>query len=81
MLPISDAFAGGFLAAIVEGKPLETAVDEGHWLASQSIRELGPQYDITLAVQSSVFTDAMRPSQVPLPQEDLHSLQLDYQPQ
>ncbi|KAI9883728.1 MAG: T-complex protein 1 subunit zeta [Watsoniomyces obsoletus] len=37
-----DAFAGGFLAGIVEGKSLETAVDMGQWLASLSIRELGP---------------------------------------
>lgn len=39
-----DAFAGGLLAAIAQGKPLETAVDMGHWLASLSIRELGPSY-------------------------------------
>ncbi|KAI9690128.1 MAG: adenosine kinase [Bathelium mastoideum] len=39
-----DAFAGGFLAGIVQGKSLETAVDMGHWLASLSIRELGPSY-------------------------------------
>ena len=40
----SDAFAGGFVAGIVEGKPLETCVDMGHWLARLSIKELGPQY-------------------------------------
>ena len=39
----SDAFAGGFVAGIVEGKPLKECVDMGHWLASLSIRELGPQ--------------------------------------
>ncbi len=39
-----DAFAGGFLAGIVQGKSLETAVDMGQWLASLSIRELGPSY-------------------------------------
>ncbi|KAL9103500.1 MAG: hypothetical protein Q9163_001456 [Psora crenata] len=39
-----DAFAGGFVAGIVEGKPLEECVDMGHWLARLSIRELGPQY-------------------------------------
>lgn len=37
-----DAFAGGFLAGIVEGKTLKEAVDMGQWLASLSIRELGP---------------------------------------
>ncbi|ODH51631.1 hypothetical protein GX48_02302 [Paracoccidioides brasiliensis] len=39
-----DAFAGGFCAGIVEGKSLEQSVDMGHWLASLSIRELGPSY-------------------------------------
>ncbi|KAI9877058.1 MAG: adenosine kinase [Pleopsidium flavum] len=37
-----DAFAGGFVAGIVQGKPLEQAIDMGQWLASLSIRELGP---------------------------------------
>ncbi len=41
---ISDAFAGGFVAGIVEGKSLDESVDMGHWLASLSIKELGPQY-------------------------------------
>lgn len=39
-----DAFAGGFVAGIVEGKPLEKSIDMGHWLASLSIKELGAQY-------------------------------------
>ena len=43
-LRFSDAFAGGFVAGIVEGKSLDESVDMGHWLASLSIRELGPQY-------------------------------------
>jgi adenosine kinase len=37
-----DAFAGGFLAGLMEGKPLETAIDMGQWLARLSIQELGP---------------------------------------
>jgi adenosine kinase len=37
-----DAFAGGFVAGLVEKKPLEECVDQGHWLAGLSIRELGP---------------------------------------
>lgn len=45
-LGLSDAFAGGFLAGIVEGKSLEQSIDMGHWLASLSIKELGPQYVI-----------------------------------
>ncbi|KAI9747147.1 MAG: hypothetical protein M4579_007517 [Chaenotheca gracillima] len=39
-----DAFAGGLVAGIVAGDPLEKAVDMGHWLASLSIRLLGPSY-------------------------------------
>lgn len=37
-----DAWAGGFVAGLVEGKSLEECVDQGAWLASLSIRELGP---------------------------------------
>ncbi len=32
------------MAGIVEGKKLEECVDMGQWLASLSIKELGPQY-------------------------------------
>ncbi|KAL2681802.1 carbohydrate kinase PfkB [Phyllosticta citricarpa] len=39
-----DAFAGGLLAGIVEGKDFDTAVDMGQWLAKLSIQELGPSY-------------------------------------
>lgn len=39
-----DAFAGGFVAGIVDGKSLETAIDMGQWLAKLSIQELGPSY-------------------------------------
>lgn len=38
----SDAFAGGFAAGVVQGKPLEEAIDMGQWLACLSIQELGP---------------------------------------
>ena len=44
ILGISDAFAGGFVAGVVEGKSLDQSIDMGHWLASLSIKELGPQY-------------------------------------
>lgn len=44
ILEISDAFAGGFAAGIVGGRSLDESVDMGHWLASLSIKELGPQY-------------------------------------
>ncbi|QLQ78598.1 hypothetical protein HG537_0A08450 [Torulaspora globosa] len=39
-----DAFAGGFMAALTQGKSLETAVDMGQWLAALSIQEIGPSY-------------------------------------
>jgi len=41
-LGAGDAFAGGFLAGVVEGKDLETCVDMGSWLAKLGIQELGP---------------------------------------
>jgi adenosine kinase len=37
-----DAFLGGFIAGVVQGAGLERCVDMGQWLASLSIRELGP---------------------------------------
>ncbi|KAI8628695.1 adenosine kinase [Xylariaceae sp. FL1651] len=39
-----DAFAGGFVAGLVQGKDLDVAVDMGQWLAALSIQELGPSY-------------------------------------
>ncbi|KAH8193711.1 hypothetical protein TruAng_012122 [Truncatella angustata] len=39
-----DAFAGGFVAGLVQGKSLDEAVDLGQWLARLSIQELGPSY-------------------------------------
>ncbi|ANB12103.1 adenosine kinase [Sugiyamaella lignohabitans] len=39
-----DAFAGGFLAGLVSGKPLAESVDMGQWLAAQSLREIGPSF-------------------------------------
>lgn len=39
-----DAFAAGFVAGLVQGKSLDTAVDMGHWLAKLSIQEIGPSY-------------------------------------
>jgi adenosine kinase len=37
-----DAFAGGFVAGIVQGKSVDECVDMGQWLAALSIQELGP---------------------------------------
>ncbi|PRT53395.1 Adenosine kinase [Wickerhamiella sorbophila] len=39
-----DAFAGGFLAGLVEGKDLDTCVDMGQWLAKESIQQVGPSF-------------------------------------
>lgn len=39
-----DAFAGGFVAGVVQGKTLEQSIDIGQWLASLSIQELGPSF-------------------------------------
>ena len=36
-----DAFAGGFLAGLAQGKDLDTCVDMGSWLARLGIQELG----------------------------------------
>lgn len=41
-MPLSDAFAGGFSAGVVQGKSLAESVDLGQWLARLSIQELGP---------------------------------------
>ncbi|CCD24346.1 adenosine kinase NDAI_0D00320 [Naumovozyma dairenensis CBS 421] len=39
-----DAFAGGFMAGLTQGKDLETCIDMGQWLAALSIQEIGPSY-------------------------------------
>jgi len=39
-----DAFAGGLVAGIVEGKPLENCIDMGQWLAKLSLTQLGPSF-------------------------------------
>lgn len=39
-----DAFAAGFVASLVQGKPVADAVDVGQWAASISIQEVGPSF-------------------------------------
>ncbi|AMD22468.1 HHL302Cp [Eremothecium sinecaudum] len=39
-----DAFAGGFMAGLVQGKDSSTAIYMGQWLASLSIQQVGPTY-------------------------------------
>ncbi|ODV90212.1 hypothetical protein CANCADRAFT_1941 [Tortispora caseinolytica NRRL Y-17796] len=41
-----DAFAGGFLAGLVENLSLEECVKRGQWLASWGIRQNGPAYPV-----------------------------------
>jgi len=39
-----DAFAGGFVGALVAGKNLDDAVLVGHALARVCVQQVGPQY-------------------------------------
>lgn len=39
-----DAFAGGFLGALAQDKPLNTCLAAGHWLANLAIKEMGPNF-------------------------------------
>lgn len=47
-----DAFAGGFVAGVVQGKSLKTSIDIGQWLAKLSIQELGPSYPFPVQTYS-----------------------------
>ncbi len=38
-----DAFAGAFVAGLVQGKDISASVDLGHWLAQLCLKENGPQ--------------------------------------
>ncbi|KAF2148453.1 Ribokinase-like protein [Myriangium duriaei CBS 260.36] len=48
-----DAFAGGFVAGIVQGKDLHSSVDQGSWLAKLSLTQLGPAYPFPKHTYSS----------------------------
>ncbi|KAF8079131.1 adenosine kinase [Lyophyllum atratum] len=39
-----DAFAGGFLGALVAGKSLDQCVETGHTLGRMCVKQVGPQY-------------------------------------
>lgn len=39
-----DAFAGGFLGALVQGEPVDKCIDVGQWLAALSLRQIGPSF-------------------------------------
>ncbi|KAF9431880.1 adenosine kinase [Entomortierella beljakovae] len=39
-----DAFCGGFIAKIVQGEDIATAVAKGHYLAHEVIQQVGPTY-------------------------------------
>ncbi|KAL8736973.1 MAG: hypothetical protein Q9181_002141 [Wetmoreana brouardii] len=76
-----DAFAGGFVAGVVEGKSLEESVDMGSWLAKLSIQELGPQASQTMHEywrssppssmkhEASIRTDSTVFSRFPFPKQ------------
>ena len=39
-----DAFAGGFIGALVAGKNLDDSVEIGHKLGGMCVQQVGPQY-------------------------------------
>lgn len=39
-----DAFAGGFLGALVAGKTLDESVEAGHKMGAMCVGQVGPQY-------------------------------------
>ncbi|CAK7272437.1 adenosine kinase [Sporothrix epigloea] len=43
-LGAGDAFAAGLVAGIIDGKSLDLSVDQGQWLASLSLTQLGASY-------------------------------------
>lgn len=43
-LGAGDAFAAGLVAGVVEGKTLDESIDQGQWLASLSLTQLGASY-------------------------------------
>ncbi|CAK7221471.1 adenosine kinase [Sporothrix curviconia] len=52
-LGAGDAFAAGFVAGVIEGKSLETSIDQGQWLASLSLTQLGASYPFPKQTYSS----------------------------
>lgn len=45
----SDAFAGGFLAGLVQDKPLRESIDIAQWLGSLNVKSLGPRFVLITA--------------------------------
>jgi len=39
-----DAFAGGFIGALVAGKTVEEAVEVGHKMGAMCVQQIGPQF-------------------------------------
>lgn len=39
-----DAFAGGFVGGLASGKSIKESIDVGQWLASVSLKEVGPSF-------------------------------------
>ncbi|KAG0293433.1 adenosine kinase [Dissophora globulifera] len=45
-----DAFCGGFVAKLVQGADIATAVAKGHYLAHEVIQQVGPTYPRTVSL-------------------------------
>ncbi|KAI8321567.1 adenosine kinase-like protein [Martensiomyces pterosporus] len=39
-----DAFVAAFLAEYIQGSDIDTCVEAGHWLGSEVVRQIGPNY-------------------------------------
>lgn len=63
-----DAFAGGFLGTLAQGKSIEQAIQGGHWLATESISLMGPN----VCDSHNLFFHANK--KVPDAKEDLQSV-------
>lgn len=50
-----DAFAGGFLAGIIESKPLDQCIDMGQWLARLTLSGVGASYVLTIPSRAPPF--------------------------
>lgn len=70
-----DAFAGGFLGTLAQGKSLDEAVAGGHWLASESIALMGPNVSLIEHTATSIIhADSFL---VPNPKKGIQGLKTD----
>lgn len=70
-----DAFAGGFLGTLAQGKNLEESIHGGHWLASESISLMGPNVRLLFPIHLPyIRSQADQSPAVSRPKEDLQGL-------